>query len=219
MLAIFVERDDLHRDMAGQRVLLELAQHRPAEHVGQEDIERDRGRLELLGQLQRVDATRRDQHLEATVAREVHDAVHNADRPRRPAGASPGYDVETIVGDLLDHPIRRARKFAAFSASAAAGRDARADRRAGIFQRQIQREGAALAGRTAQLDLAAEQIRQLTADGKAEAGAAILAAGARVGLLECLEDDAAASPAECRCRCRRPRRRLPRTLIQQRVIG
>ena len=73
VLAVLVERDDLHRDVAGQRVLLELAQHRPAQHVGQEHVERDRGRLELLGELERVGAAHRDQHLEALVAREVHD--------------------------------------------------------------------------------------------------------------------------------------------------
>ena len=45
------------------------------------------------------------------------------------------------------------------------------------------------ARRAAQLDLAAEQARELAADGEAEAGAAVLAAGAGVGLLERLEDD------------------------------
>ena len=39
VLAIFVERDDLHRDMPGGGVLLQLAQHGPAQHVGQEHIE------------------------------------------------------------------------------------------------------------------------------------------------------------------------------------
>ena len=45
-------------------------------------------------------------------------------------------------------------------------------------------------GVAAQLNLAAEQAGQLAADGEAEAGAAVLAAGAGVGLLERLEDDA-----------------------------
>ena len=45
------------------------------------------------------------------------------------------------------------------------------------------------AGRAVQLDFAAEQLRQLAADREAEAGAAVLAAGAGVGLLERLEDD------------------------------
>ena len=40
MLAVLVERDDLHGDVAGQRIVLELAQHRPAEHVRQEHVQR-----------------------------------------------------------------------------------------------------------------------------------------------------------------------------------
>ena len=63
-------------------------------------------------------------------------------------------------------------------------------RRADILQRQIERERAALARRAAQLDFAAEQIRKLAADREAEAGAAVFAAGAGIGLLEGLEDDA-----------------------------
>ncbi len=59
VLAVLVERDDLHRNVPGQRVLLELAEHRPAQHVRQEHVERDRGRLELLGKIERVGAARR----------------------------------------------------------------------------------------------------------------------------------------------------------------
>ena len=40
-----------------------------------------------------------------------------------------------------------------------------------------------------QLDLAAEQVRELAADREAKTGAAVLAAGAGIGLLERLEDD------------------------------
>ena len=60
---------------------------------------------------------------------------------------------------------------------------------AGILQRQVERERAAPARRAAQLDLAAEQVGKLAADRQAEAGAAVLAAGAGIGLLEGLEDD------------------------------
>ena len=63
-------------------------------------------------------------------------------------------------------------------------------RRADVGLRQIEREGAALAGRAAELNFAAEQAGEFAADGEAEAGAAVLAAGAGVGLLEGLEDDA-----------------------------
>ena len=37
----FIQRDDLHRDVARRRVELKLVEQRPAEHVGQENIERD----------------------------------------------------------------------------------------------------------------------------------------------------------------------------------
>ena len=60
---------------------------------------------------------------------------------------------------------------------------------ADIFQRQVEREGAAHVRRAAQMDFAAEQVRQLAADREAQAGAAVFAAGAGVGLLEGLEDD------------------------------
>ena len=45
-------------------------------------------------------------------------------------------------------------------------------------------------GSAAQLDFAAEQVGQFAADGEAQAGSAVLAAGAGIGLLEGLEDDA-----------------------------
>ncbi len=54
---------------------------------------------------------------------------------------------------------------------------------------QEQGERAALTGCAVQLDLAAEEAGQLAADGEPESGAAVLAAGAAVGLLEGLEDD------------------------------
>ena len=99
-----------------------------------------------------------------------------------------------VVGHRLDADARPAAP-----ASAARHRHAApprrsaarlADRRTDIGERQIERERAADAGLAAQLDLAAEQVRQLAADRQAEAGAAVFAAGAGVGLLERLEDDA-----------------------------
>ena len=41
VLTVLVQGHDLHRDVPRQRVLLQLAQHRPAQHVGQEHVERD----------------------------------------------------------------------------------------------------------------------------------------------------------------------------------
>src|SRR5256886_6722922 len=61
--------------------------------------------------------------------------------------------------------------------------------RAQVGKRQIQGEGAAAAGDAAQADLPAQQVRQLAADGQSETRAAVLAGGARIGLLESLEYD------------------------------
>ena len=72
VLAILVQGDDLHRDVPRQRVLLELAEHGPAQHVGKEYVERDGGRLVLLGEIERVGSPHRDQDLEALLARKVH---------------------------------------------------------------------------------------------------------------------------------------------------
>ena len=71
VLAIFFERHDLHRDVARLRVLLQLAQHRPAQHVGQEDVERHRHRPVLASETQRLAAAHRDQHLEALVVGQI----------------------------------------------------------------------------------------------------------------------------------------------------
>ena len=108
VLAIFVQRDDLHRNVPGQRILLELAQHGPAQHVGQEHVERHGGGLVLLCELERVGAAHRDQHFEALLARQVqHDPGivrivfhHQQDRIAGP-------DLEAVVGNLLDRAFRR----------------------------------------------------------------------------------------------------------------
>ena len=70
-MLVFIERDDLHGNVARQRILLELAQHAPAQHVGKEDVERNGARLILLGKLKRVGAAHGHQHFEALVAREI----------------------------------------------------------------------------------------------------------------------------------------------------
>ena len=58
-----------------------------------------------------------------------------------------------------------------------------------VVQRQVEGEGAPLAERALDPDLAAEQPGDLAADRQAQARAAVLPAGPRVGLLERLEDD------------------------------
>ena len=58
-------------NVARGRVELELVEHRPAEHVGQEDVERDGGGVELPGQGQAHRALGGDDALEALVARQA----------------------------------------------------------------------------------------------------------------------------------------------------
>ena len=62
-------------------------------------------------------------------------------------------------------------------------------RRADIFDRQIEREGAAAAGHAAQMNFAAEEVGEFAADGEPKPSTAILAAGAGIGLLERFKDD------------------------------
>ena len=57
------------------------------------------------------------------------------------------------------------------------------------MERQVEGESAALPVDAGELDFAAEQHGQLAADGEAQAGAAVFARGAGVGLLEGLEDE------------------------------
>ena len=71
VLTILVEGNDLHRDMARERILLELAEHVPAQHVRQEHVERHCRRLILLSKLERSVAAHRQQHLEPPVASQV----------------------------------------------------------------------------------------------------------------------------------------------------
>jgi hypothetical protein len=66
-----IKRDDLHQDVTRQRVLLELTEHVPAEHIRQENVERNGGGLVLLGEIERVVAAHREQGLEPLVARKV----------------------------------------------------------------------------------------------------------------------------------------------------
>ena len=80
------------------------------EHVGQEHVERHRGRLELLGEVERVGAAHRHQHLEALVAGEIHDHA----RIMRivlddQQDAVAGLDLQPVVRDLLDDAFRHAR--------------------------------------------------------------------------------------------------------------
>ena len=89
VLALFLDGEDLHRDVPGRRVVLQLVEHRPAEHVRQEHVERDRRRAVLARERRPSAPVFGDDRLEAAVAREVRAAPsRSADRPRR--SAAPG---------------------------------------------------------------------------------------------------------------------------------
>ena len=71
MLAFFLDRDDLHRDVPRDRIELEVVQHGPAQHVGQEDVQRDGRGPELAGQRKALGARGGDDAFEALVARQA----------------------------------------------------------------------------------------------------------------------------------------------------
>ena len=108
MLTVFVERDDLHRNVPRQRIVLELAQHGPAQHVRQEHVERNRRRLELLGEFERLGAAAGDQHLEALVAGQIdqHPRIMRIVLDDQEDGIS-RLEVEAVVRQLLDDPLLR----------------------------------------------------------------------------------------------------------------
>ena len=71
VLPLFFDRQHLHRNVPRQRIQLQVRQHRPAQHVGQEDVQRDGRRPELARQRQRDLPALGDQPLEPLVARDA----------------------------------------------------------------------------------------------------------------------------------------------------
>ena len=108
MLTVFVQCDDLNRNVPCQRVMFQLTEHGPAEHVGQEDIERYRGGLELLGEIQGFGAAGRAQDLKALIARQIdQDArimriILNDQKNRIPR-----FEIEAVIRDLFDDALLR----------------------------------------------------------------------------------------------------------------
>ncbi len=68
---VVVGRNDFDGDVARLRVVLEVLEHHPAVDVGQVEVERDGGRLDLAGQPQGIAAALGDDALEAAVARRL----------------------------------------------------------------------------------------------------------------------------------------------------
>ena len=193
VLAVLVEAHDLNRDMPCFRILLQLAEHGPSEHVREEEIERHGGGTPLTRQRQRVDAARRNQRLEPFVVRQVHEDARVMrivfdDQDRRVSR------VDTLA--IVRHHVHGALRLtddceshACLLGTRVLGIGATSDRRAGVADRQIERERAADARGAPQLNLATEQTRELAADRQAQAGATVLPARAGISLLERLEDD------------------------------
>ena len=107
MLAVLVQRDDLNGNVTRVGILLQLAEHRPAKHVGQEHVEGHRRRVELPRQGERVAAPRCHQHLETVVARQIREdagvvGIVLDDQQRRIARL----DLFPIVGDDLRGALR-----------------------------------------------------------------------------------------------------------------
>src|ERR1700687_1184641 len=108
VLPVFVQRDDLNRNVSGQRVVLQLTEHRPAQHIGQEHIERHRGGLELLGEIQRLGTAGGDQDLETLVASQVYqDARIMRIVLDNQKNRVPRFEIQPVVRELLDDTLRR----------------------------------------------------------------------------------------------------------------
>ena len=93
VLPLLLDGEHLHRDVARARVELEVVEHRPAEHVRQEDVERDRRRQVLAGEGERLLAAVGDDGLEPLAARDpqqdarvVRVVLDDQERPCRRRG-------------------------------------------------------------------------------------------------------------------------------------
>ena len=71
MMPVFIQCQHLHRDVPGRGVLFEMVQHRPAQHIGKENVERYRRWMKLSGQSQGLSPAHRYQHFESLVVRQV----------------------------------------------------------------------------------------------------------------------------------------------------
>jgi hypothetical protein len=175
------------RQVARLRIVLEKVQQHEAVDVGESEIERDRVRLKLARHCERPRPGGGHDALEANVPSKV-------EQDRREGRVVLHDQHEGIVAQIVpvvaDFEAGGESRWDHCAAIVVAGRRTRAcDRgRRRRVQGHEQGEGGAFAGDRAHLQFAAEQARDLAADGKAKAGAAIFTAGGAVGLLERLED-------------------------------
>ena len=155
MLFVVVQRHDLHGDVTRRRILLELAQHRPAQHVGQEHVQRDRCRRIIFRERESFRAAHCDDHLESRIPGKIgHDTrIMRIILDDQQHGIA-GHDLRPVIEDRRDGGFCKPRR----GNGAHLRCRPRIERRPDEGERQIQGEGGALPRITAQLNLAAEQV-------------------------------------------------------------
>ncbi len=107
VLSVFVQRQHLHRDVPRSRVLLQMIEHRPAQHVGQEHVQRHGRRVVLAGQGEGLRAAHGHKHLEPLVTGQI---AHDAGIVRiifdNQQDSVVGLQVVAVVRNLLDRALR-----------------------------------------------------------------------------------------------------------------
>ena len=105
MFAVF-DGDDVDRNVARLRIVLQPIEHRPSVAIGQPNVERDRVGFVASSQPQRGVALSGDQTFETFFAREVEqDLRESASSSTISTTRSPGADLVAIIGDLDDLAI------------------------------------------------------------------------------------------------------------------
>ena len=108
LLAVLVHAQDLHRNVARLERALELAEHVPAQHVWQEDVERHGDRLVLQREVERLGAARGDQRLQAGgmcgIDQDAGIVGIVLDDQQR---ALAGLQVVAVVGELVGEMLRQ----------------------------------------------------------------------------------------------------------------
>ncbi len=121
----------------------------------------------MLGEIQSFRTAGGDQDFETLVASQIYqDArimriVLNNQKNRIPR-----FEIQSIVRELFDDTLLRRDLQRRRSVVLGQSIDSRSHRRPGVFQRQIENEGAAFARRAPKMNLATQQARKLTADGQ-----------------------------------------------------
>src|SRR5947209_13387392 len=70
-MPVLVQSEHLNRNVSGCGILFQMIEHRPAQHVRQEDVEGYRSRVEFAGESETFRSLHCDQDLETFVTRKV----------------------------------------------------------------------------------------------------------------------------------------------------